>query len=66
MQTTPKISDFGLAKMLDVDTGQTPSGAVLGAPFIETLGFNGLLLCTAVLATIAGAAVLNLRRTTGE
>jgi formylglycine-generating enzyme required for sulfatase activity len=29
---TPKITDFGLAKQLDVDAGQTPSGAVLGTP----------------------------------
>src|SRR5262249_24172277 len=29
---TPKITDFGLAKQLDADTGQTPSGAVLGTP----------------------------------
>src|SRR5262245_10899746 len=29
---TPKISDFGLAKRLDVDAGHTPTGAVLGTP----------------------------------
>jgi WD40 repeat protein len=29
---TPKISDFGLAKQLDTDAGQTRSGAVLGSP----------------------------------
>jgi serine/threonine-protein kinase len=29
---SPKISDFGLAKKLDVDTGQTQSGAILGTP----------------------------------
>jgi WD40 repeat protein len=29
---TPKLTDFGLAKQLDVDAGQTPSGAVLGTP----------------------------------
>jgi hypothetical protein len=29
---TPKISDFGLAKLLDRDQGQTGSGAVLGTP----------------------------------
>jgi tetratricopeptide (TPR) repeat protein len=29
---TPKISDFGLAKRLDVEAGRTPSGAVLGTP----------------------------------
>jgi serine/threonine protein kinase len=28
----PKITDFGLAKRLDVDSGQTPSHAVLGTP----------------------------------
>jgi serine/threonine protein kinase/Tfp pilus assembly protein PilF len=28
----PKITDFGLAKRLDVDTGQTRSGAILGTP----------------------------------
>jgi serine/threonine-protein kinase len=32
MTGTPKITDFGLAKRLDVPTGQTPSGAVLGTP----------------------------------
>jgi serine/threonine protein kinase len=29
---TPKIADFGLAKQLDADSGQTRSGAVLGTP----------------------------------
>ena len=29
---TPKIADFGLAKQLDSDTGQTQSGAILGTP----------------------------------
>jgi tetratricopeptide (TPR) repeat protein len=28
----PKITDFGLAKRLDVDTNQTQSGAILGTP----------------------------------
>src|SRR5262249_48788769 len=28
----PKITDFGLAKRLDVDRGHTQSGAVLGTP----------------------------------
>jgi serine/threonine-protein kinase len=30
--STPKITDFGLAKRLDVPTAQTASGAVLGTP----------------------------------
>jgi hypothetical protein len=29
---TPKITDFGLAKRLDTDAGQTRSGAVMGTP----------------------------------
>jgi serine/threonine-protein kinase len=29
---TPKITDFGLAKQLDVEAGQTPSDAILGTP----------------------------------
>jgi serine/threonine-protein kinase len=29
---TPKVSDFGLAKLLDTDSGQTRSNAVLGTP----------------------------------
>jgi serine/threonine protein kinase/tetratricopeptide (TPR) repeat protein len=28
----PKITDFGLAKQLDADTGQTQSGAIMGTP----------------------------------
>jgi serine/threonine protein kinase/tetratricopeptide (TPR) repeat protein len=28
----PKITDFGLAKQLDHDAGQTPTGAVMGTP----------------------------------
>src|SRR5947209_1429778 len=28
----PKVTDFGLAKRLDVDAGQTQSGAILGTP----------------------------------
>jgi serine/threonine protein kinase len=29
---TPKITDFGLAKQLDQDAGQTQSGAIMGTP----------------------------------
>src|SRR4029079_7965871 len=29
---TPKITDFGLAKRLGADSGQTASGAILGTP----------------------------------
>jgi serine/threonine protein kinase/WD40 repeat protein len=29
---TPKVSDFGLAKLLDIDDGQTRSGTILGTP----------------------------------
>jgi serine/threonine-protein kinase len=29
---TPKISDFGLSKKLDVESGQTQSGAIMGTP----------------------------------
>src|SRR5262249_32792413 len=29
---TPKVSDFGLARQLDADSGQTQDGAVLGTP----------------------------------
>ncbi len=29
---TPKIADFGLAKQLDSDSGQTQSGSILGTP----------------------------------
>jgi WD40 repeat protein len=32
LTTTPKITDFGLAKLLDRTVGQTQSGAVLGTP----------------------------------
>ncbi|MDQ2808906.1 MAG: MFS transporter [Chloroflexota bacterium] len=41
-------------------------GAGIGAPLINTFGFNGLLIGTALLAAVAGAAVFNLRRTTGD
>jgi serine/threonine protein kinase len=29
---TPKIADFGLARQLDVDSGQTHTGAIMGTP----------------------------------
>jgi len=29
---TPKITDFGLARQLDADSGQTQAGAVMGTP----------------------------------
>jgi serine/threonine protein kinase len=29
---TPKVTDFGLARRIDTDTGQTQSGAILGTP----------------------------------
>src|SRR5205823_10329352 len=29
---TPKVTDFGLAKQLDSDAGQTNTGAILGTP----------------------------------
>ena len=29
---TPKIADFGLAKQLDADAGQTQTGAIMGTP----------------------------------
>src|SRR5579862_5860320 len=29
---TPKITDFGLAKQFDTDSGQTKTGAILGTP----------------------------------
>jgi eukaryotic-like serine/threonine-protein kinase len=32
LAVVPKISDFGLAKQLDDDSGQTRSGAILGTP----------------------------------
>jgi DNA-directed RNA polymerase subunit RPC12/RpoP/tRNA A-37 threonylcarbamoyl transferase component Bud32 len=32
MRTTLKITDFGLAKRLDTDEGQTQAGAILGTP----------------------------------
>jgi MFS family permease len=41
-------------------------GAALGAPLINALGFNGLLVGTALLAAIAGAAVVRLRAETGD
>src|SRR5262249_9470068 len=31
-EATPKITDFGLAKRLDVEASQTQSGAILGTP----------------------------------
>jgi WD40 repeat protein/serine/threonine protein kinase len=31
-QLTPKITDFGLAKLLDADTGQTRTGDIMGTP----------------------------------
>jgi serine/threonine protein kinase len=31
-EMVPKITDFGLAKRLDIDLGQTRSGAILGTP----------------------------------
>lgn len=41
-------------------------GAGIGAPLINAFGFNGLLIGTALLAAVAGAAVFNLRRSTGD
>ncbi len=31
-QIIPKVSDFGLAKLLDMDSGQTRTGTILGTP----------------------------------
>ncbi len=41
-------------------------GAALGAPLVNAFGFNGLLIGTAALATVAGVAVYTLRRSTGD
>ena len=38
---TPKITDFGLAKQLDSDSGQTQTGAVLGTPVVHGPGAGG-------------------------
>src|SRR5438128_1093998 len=32
MLGTPKITDFGLAKQLDTDSGQTQTGSIMGTP----------------------------------
>jgi MFS family permease len=41
-------------------------GAMLGVPFIDAFGFNGLLLATVLLVLFAGGAVFRLRRATGD
>jgi MFS family permease len=41
-------------------------GATIGVPFIDALGFNGLLLATVLLVVVAGGAVLRLRHATGD
>lgn len=41
-------------------------GAIIAVPFIQAFGFNGVILCTALLTAIAGGAVLSLRAATGD
>lgn len=41
-------------------------GALLGVPFVQTWGFNGLLLATGLLALIAIGVIVHLRRVTGD
>src|SRR5262249_34213122 len=64
---SPKIADFGLAKLLEQDAGQTQSGAVLGTPnYVAPEQARGDVRDVGPAADVYGLGVLLYEILTGQ